>query len=121
MNTKSSKPEPSAELQLVNFFCRNGYMRVPNKSRRKKEPSTYKMGYEIRLVAKDKGELALIRRLLKSVDIKPGSPFEKSNQWCQPIYGKSALQQFTQWLDEFDKQPKTKRTAKMKSRRKKRS
>ncbi len=88
----------SAAAQLVEFYSRNGYMRVPDETRRKKESRTYKMGYEIRLVAQTKRELVLIRRLLRSAGLKPGKPYGKSNQWCQPIYGKQAMERFKQWI-----------------------
>lgn len=102
MTADSTQSETTSESQLVDFYNRNGYMRVPDKDRRKKNPRTYKMGYEIRLVAQTKRELALIRRLLRSVGLKPGKPFSKVNQWCQPIYGKSAVERFTQWIAQFD-------------------
>ena len=102
MTSDYVKSAASPEAQLVEFYRRNGYMRVPNKTRRKEESRTYKMGYEIRLVAQTKRELALMRRLLRSVGLTPGKPFAKSNQWRQPIYGKSAMERFNQWIEQFD-------------------
>ncbi len=89
-------------MQLAEFFLRNGCMRVPDLARREKEPRTYKMGYEIRPVAQSKAELATMRRLLRAAGLKPGKPFSKAKQWCQPVYGKSAMETFRGWLDRID-------------------
>lgn len=86
---------------LVRFFHRNGYLRRPNLERRKAESRTYKMGYEIRLVAFTKRELADLRRAIRKVGLRPGTPFVKVQRWIQPIYGRDAMDQFVAWLDEF--------------------
>jgi len=102
MASQSTDTQSSVTVQLVEFYTRNGYMRVPDETRRQEESRTYKMGYEIRLVAQTKRELALIRRLLRSAGLKPGKSYGKSNQWCQPIYGKQAMVRFKQWIAESD-------------------
>lgn len=102
MAADSKLTNDSAVSQLVGFFRRNGYLRVPDLARREEELRTYKMGYEIRLVAQSKQELATIRRLLRAAGLKPGRPFSKTNQWCQPVYGKLAMETFRDWLDRID-------------------
>ncbi len=102
MAADSTQSVTAAQSQLVDLFHRNGYNRVPDETRRAEEPRTYKMGYEIRLIAQNKAELAIIRRLLRTVGLKPGKPYSKANQWCQPVYGKSAMETFSQWIDELD-------------------
>ncbi len=85
---------PIAE-KLAWFFRRNGYMRVPDEVRRSVEGHwSYKKGYEVRLVARSKAELALIRRLLRQAGFKPGRPFVKGRQLRQPLYGREAVTRF---------------------------
>ena len=81
-----------AEKQLAFFFHRNGYVRVPDKKRRKKESRTYKMGYETRFIAKTKKEVATLERLLGKFEISPGKAYAKAEQWCVPVYGQAALE-----------------------------
>jgi len=102
MAKSRSKSSTAVLAQLVEFYHRNGCQRVPDEERRSKEPGSYKKGYEIRLVANSKRELSLIRRLLRSSGLKPGKPFAKTHQWCQPIYGQSAVEQFNEWIEKFD-------------------
>jgi hypothetical protein len=94
-----SVSKSAARSQLIKFYKRNGYVRIPDKKRRKKESRSYKMGYEIRFVANTKAELALMRKLLKAVGFKPGKPFGKTSRYCQPVYGKVAMEQFGEWVD----------------------
>ena len=89
------------EALLVAYYRRNGCMRRPNRRRRKKEKRKYKMGYEIRLVARTKLEIDEIRGLLAAVGLKPGNPYAKVHQWVVPVYGKAAMEQFKSWLKEF--------------------
>ena len=102
MASKTTPSKASAIEQLAEFYYRHGSMRVPDIERRKKESRTYKMGYEVRLVVPTRQELALVRRLLRIVGLKPSRPYSKSNQWCQPIYGKLAIELFTEWLERFE-------------------
>jgi hypothetical protein len=89
--------------QLVELYQDSGYMRVPNMDRREEEPGEYKKGYEIRLIARTKRDLAVIRRLLREVGLKAGKPFPKHSRWVQPVYGYEAMNQFKEWLKKFDK------------------
>ncbi len=105
MVNKRQVPEVRPELALVQFYRRNGYMRVPNEALREDAPREYKKGYEIRLIAKSQRELTAMRRMIRQVDLRPGKPFPKHNQWVQPIYGRDAMVLFTTWLDQFAEEP----------------
>jgi hypothetical protein len=89
------------EFELVEFFRRNGYMRVPNQALREDAPRAYKKGYEIRLVARSQRELSTMRRLLRQVDLRPGKPFPKHNQWVQPVYGRDSMDRFKSWVEQY--------------------
>jgi hypothetical protein len=101
MTKKRQVPGARPEFALVEFYRRNGCMRVPNETLREDAPREYKKGYEIRLIARSQRELTTMRRLIRQVDLRPGKPFPKHNQWVQPIYGRDAMDLFTTWLDEF--------------------
>jgi hypothetical protein len=101
MAKKKQAPVKPPELVLVEFYQRNGYMRVPNLALRTDAPRDYKKGYEVRLVAKSQRELSAIRRLLKLVELRPGKPFPKHKQWVQPIYGRDALDLFQSWVETY--------------------
>ncbi|TVS20727.1 MAG: hypothetical protein EA424_02505 [Planctomycetaceae bacterium] len=101
MAKKRQVPGVRPEFALVEFYRRNGYMRVPNETLREDAPREYKKGYEIRLIARSQRELMAMRRLIRQVDLRPGKPFSKHNQWVQPIYGRDAMDLFIIWLDEF--------------------
>jgi hypothetical protein len=100
-----------AEQKLLDCYERNGCLRVPDLERRKKEPRTYKMGYEIRLVARNQSELSELRRAIRAVGFKPGKPFSKVNQWVQPIYGREAMECFIAMFDKSGLKPTRKREA----------
>ena len=101
MAKKRQVPGVRPEFTLVEFYRRNGYMRVPNETLREDAPREYKKGYEIRLIARSQRELTAMRRLIRQVDLRPGKPFPKHNQWVQPIYGRDAMDLFIIWLDEY--------------------
>ena len=94
------KKKLSSIEELRSFFERNGYIRQKNKLRMKQEPRTYKKGYEVRLLAFSLEELKVIRRLLKDSGFKPGRAFQKTNRYCQPIYGKVQVERFLKLLGE---------------------
>src|SRR5574337_136091 len=98
INTKRKRNNPS---QLVFFFKRNGHFRIPDKKRKKEGSQVYKKGYEIRLLAATKTELKIINLLLKKSGFKPGKPFEKGNQFVQPVYGKQAVKEFRHLLAKY--------------------
>lgn len=106
MAKKRQVPGVRPEFVLVEFYRRNGYMRVPNEALREDAPREYKKGYEIRLIAKSQRELTAMRRLIRQVDLRPGKPFSKHKQWVQPIYGRDAMDLFTTWLDQSENKPK---------------
>ncbi len=83
-----------AVKSLLAFFQRNGCVRVVDEKRRQELGQKYKKGYEVRLVANSKEELGLIRHLLQQSGFKPGKPYQKNDQFVQPVYGKSAVDWF---------------------------
>ena len=101
MPKKTNRSTMRPEAALVELYQCNGYVRVPDDTRREEEPRTYKKGYEIRLLGNTQREIAAIRRLLRQVGLKGGKPFRKHNQWVQPVYGKQALDRFNMWQDDF--------------------
>ncbi len=97
MPTDVSTDDPRTEAaieQLARLFARNGYVRRQDPKRRKKEKRRYKKGDEVRLVANNRAELRLIRRLLKQAGFKPGRPFAKARQYRQPVYGRTEVARF---------------------------
>ncbi|MPZ15320.1 MAG: hypothetical protein GEU73_12995 [Chloroflexi bacterium] len=90
----SSESSASAELQLAQFFHRNGYVRRLKIERRRAERSNYKKGDEVRLVAWSESELTTIRRLLNQAGFTMGRPFSKDNQFRQPVYGRQQVAKF---------------------------
>ncbi len=81
--------------QLTAVFHRNGYVRWQNPDRLAADGYTrYKKGDEVRLVARSKAELQMIRRWLRAAGFAPSRPFAKSKQWRQPIYGRAAVARF---------------------------
>jgi len=91
----SGKPAAAVVARLAELFRRNGYVRMQDPKRLKKEGyGSYKKGDEIRLVAETKAELAEVRKLLKAAGFEPGKPFEKATQYAQPIYGREPVARF---------------------------
>lgn len=89
-----NSPNPT-KTRLQYFFERNGYLRSPNPTRQGLEGhAKYKKGYEVRLVARDEGELQEIRRLLQEADFQLAKAHGKAKRWIQPIYGKQAVERF---------------------------
>lgn len=77
------------------FYRRNGYTRWQHADRVEHEGSqVYKKGDEVRLVANDADELALIRDLLVEAGFRPGRPFTRSRQYRQPLYGRESVARF---------------------------
>jgi len=77
--------KPAPNKKLTAYFERNGYFRVPDRKRRKKEGSQhYKKGYEIRFVARDAAERNEIIKLLLKAERKPVKSFYKGSQIVQP-------------------------------------
>jgi hypothetical protein len=98
-NSKKKEPPDPTMDELVQFYRRNGYLRLPDEDRQQSEgPRNYKKGYEIRFVAMSKKELATIRRLLKTAGFKPGNPFPKVHRYVQPVYGREATVRFYEVL-----------------------
>ena len=84
------------ELVLVRYYLRNGVLRVPNpkRCRDKRQKRKYHKGYEIRLVALDRAELAEIRRALRAASFECGRTFEKAARRVVPVYGKKQVERF---------------------------
>jgi len=80
--------------RLTWFFRRNGCVRRPNLERRQTENQRYKKGYEVRLLARDQGELELICRCLRLVHLRHGRPYDKRGWKLVPLYGKRCLAAF---------------------------
>lgn len=85
-----------AETELLKYFLRNGYFRLPDKERRKKLRQKYKKGYEVRLVAANRRELMEIRSLLKIAGFRSAKAFPKHSQYVQPVYGEAAVREFSE-------------------------
>lgn len=92
------KTKNSLESQLVKYFQRNGYFRIPDKNLRRQKGKDYKKGYEVRLVANDEKELLEINSLLTKAGFKVGKSFIKNNKFVQPIYGKDAVDKFQSFI-----------------------
>ena len=87
--------------QLAWFFHRNGYVRRLSLERRSELGwQIYKKGDEVRLVANSHTELADIQRLLQAAGFKPGKPFQKGQQYRQPIYGRTEVARFLSMVGE---------------------
>ena len=93
IRSSSSDEEPAVLLKHV--YERSVYIRVANLTRKEELGQKYKKGYEVHLVAKTRGELANVRRLLRQLGFKVGKPFQKHRRIVQPIYGKSAVKWFS--------------------------
>ena len=100
MIPKDVMPPAAVVDQLRELFERNGYVRRLNPKRREKEPRIYKKGDEVRLVARSSAELREIRRLLRTAGFVPGRPFQKAEQWAQPIYGRRVVARFLALIGE---------------------
>ncbi len=74
--------------QLQKLVNGKFYFRFPDKKRRNIEGQSYKQGYEVRLVVKNKAELKKIKSLLKDLGFDIGKPYAKGTQFVQPVYGK---------------------------------
>jgi hypothetical protein len=86
--------------RLSAYYLRNGYVRRQNEKRKTREGhKRYKKGGEVRLLAKSIDELRCMRLFLKMADFKPGLPFSKGRQYCQPIYGKQEVERFLQMVN----------------------
>lgn len=85
----------AAETTLLRYFRRNGYVRVANTARRKKEGSNrYKKGSEVRFVLESEVEVREVREALRALEFKPGKVFLKGTKVVVPVYGKRA----TDWI-----------------------
>lgn len=98
--TQTKKVTKSVIKKLGGYFLRNGYLRLPNETLKKKKGGNYRKGYEIRFVANNKNELKEIKSLLKDAYLKPGKHFEKFNQFVLPVYGKESFFRFKSLLAE---------------------
>jgi hypothetical protein len=76
---------------LKDYVRANSYARVPDEERQEEGWSSYKKGYEMRIVVKSQAEVRNLKRLLSEEKIKPGKPYRKAQQWVLPVYGKEAV------------------------------
>jgi len=89
--------------QLASSFHRNGYVRRLDPERRSElGGKVYKKGDEVRLVANSPAELEIIQRLLLAAGFKLGNPFQKGQQFRQPIYGRAEVARFLSMVGEPD-------------------
>ncbi|MBI4729708.1 MAG: hypothetical protein HY775_09460 [Acidobacteria bacterium] len=89
------KSRKDAEQVLREAFARDGYVRVPDLRRRQElGSSTFKKGWEVRLVADTEDELWLLRSCLLVVGFSPGASFRKVRRRVLPVYGRSAVEWF---------------------------
>jgi hypothetical protein len=80
---------------LKKVFLRNGYVRIKDSSRiEESRTQKYKKGYEIRFLAKDEAELALIRTAISALGLYVAKSFLKGKQFVQPIYGEEMTRKF---------------------------
>ena len=80
---------------LAEVFLKNGYLRIRDKKKLKKNGAQiYKKGFEIRIVAKNRAELRMIRAAIKALGFKVSKTFIKHNLTIQPIYGKEITLKF---------------------------
>lgn len=95
-----------ASLQLVEFFERNGHVRLQNADRFNGEGSqSYKKGDEVRLTANSAAELEQIQELLRILDFTPGRPFTQGKgQFRLPIYGRGQTARFLALVEEYSAQ-----------------
>lgn len=93
--SRSETPPNRVVFKLAGYFQRNGYVRHQDGERLRAEGYMgYKKGDELRLFARNAEELAEIRRLLGSAGFRSGRPFMKHRQYCQPVYGRTAVRRF---------------------------
>ncbi|MHA7129808.1 hypothetical protein [Algoriphagus namhaensis] len=89
--------KPRAFKILKEFFLRNGYLRLKDKSKFEKLGSQkYKNGFEVRLIAKNEKELKKIRHAISAMGLYVANSFTKGNQIVQPIYGREITERFEQ-------------------------
>jgi hypothetical protein len=80
---------------LKKVFLRNGYIRIKDSSRiEESKTQKYKKGFEVRFVAKDEAELALIRAAISDLGLYVAKSFVKGKQIIQPIYGEEMTRKF---------------------------
>ncbi|MEA3266752.1 MAG: hypothetical protein U9P42_07405, partial [Candidatus Fermentibacteria bacterium] len=91
MSTEEQSP---SEAYLAESFYHRGYIREPNKTRKRKEGRSYKKGYEIRFVACSDDELAEIRQHLQEEGFELARPYNKGTKRVQPVYGKKSMERF---------------------------
>ncbi len=84
----------NAQNELINYFLRDGFFRIPNAERMKEGHRKYKKGYEIRFTALNRAEQFSITRLLDKMNFKYGKPYKKRNQIIIPVYGKENFIEF---------------------------
>jgi hypothetical protein len=91
----------TAKRMAARLFHRNGYVRLQNKKRVKKEGwSQYKKGDEVRLIAADKKELRELLQAMKVLGIYHGTPYPKNKQFCVPIYGRVRVAEFLEMVQK---------------------
>jgi hypothetical protein len=91
-----------ARRTLARLFQRNGVIREPNAQRRQREKARYKKGYEVRLIAFSRQELATIRRSLERAGFPLARSFVKVRRFVQPVYGRKAVEEFRALLEELE-------------------
>ncbi len=81
--------------RLADFYRKGGSVRRHDSERLALEGyMLYKKGDEIRLRARSKTELRLLRRLLRQAGFNPGRPEPKGRGWRQPLYGREEVTHF---------------------------
>lgn len=104
----------AAERALARWFIdRSGHVRTPHLDRRKDLGpgwhTTYKKGWEARLIAASHEELAGIRSLLRQCGFKVGRPFAKSAHWAQPVYGRDQVKRLIALVERERSRPRATR------------
>jgi hypothetical protein len=84
-------PKTATSPTLAQYVRENSYARLPDEARQEEGWSSYKKGYELRIVVKTQQDLRNVRRLLQDASFKPGKAYRKAQQWVVPVYGKEAV------------------------------
>src|SRR2546427_9216150 len=103
MSRPTRKPAGAKpEVLLARLYQTSGYVRLSDEQRKRKDAQKYKKGSEVRFVVGTRGELEIVRGLLRQVGLKPGAPFQKHSRWVQPVYGREAVDRFVNRVQASD-------------------
>ena len=100
--SKSMSRKEKALKTLAVYFTRNGCIRWADPDARDKLGyNKYKKGYEVRLVAQDEKEMAVLEKALKAAGFRHGKPYAKNRQTIIPIYGREQVERFVEEVEAY--------------------